>query len=125
MYRYHHLHLICSDLERTLRFFCDEFGARLVRRRKFGTAEGAVMDLNGCAINLRVAREGEEIEGDSSVPRYGYDHLGLEVDDLEAAYKELSQKGYPFPIPPTESDDVWYAFMKGPDGITIELVERK
>ncbi len=122
-YRYHHLHLICTNLGDTERFFTEILGVRLIERRKFGTADGATLDLNGTTINLRVKREGENIIGDSSQPRYGYDHLGLEVDDVDAAYRELKGKGIAFTIPPTDAVNGRMAFLKGPDGITIELFQ--
>jgi catechol 2,3-dioxygenase-like lactoylglutathione lyase family enzyme len=122
-YRYHHLHLICSDLNKMENFFTKDLGAKLVERRKFGTADGATLDLNGVLINLRKSREGDNIAGDSAKERYGYDHLGLQVDNLDAAYKDLQSKGYTFITPPTESGKMKIAFFKGPDNITIELLQ--
>jgi len=122
-YRYHHLHLICSDLGQTENFFTEIFGARLIERRKFGTADGAILDLDGTTISLRKAHEGDRIIGDSSQQRYGYDHLGLEVEDVEAAHKELREKGLIFTISPTHVANGKMAFLKGPDSITIELFE--
>jgi catechol 2,3-dioxygenase-like lactoylglutathione lyase family enzyme len=123
MYRYHHFHLICSDLEQTENFFTGVLEAKLIQRRKFGTADGAVLDLNGTTISLRKAREDDNIAGDSSQQRFGYDHLGLEVEDLDAVYEELKEKGITFSIPPTSVETGRMAFIKGPDGITIELFQ--
>jgi catechol 2,3-dioxygenase-like lactoylglutathione lyase family enzyme len=103
-YRYHHFHLICSDLEQTENFFTGVLEAKLIQRRKFGTADGAVLDLNGTTISLRKAREGDNITGDSSQQRYGYDHVT-------------------FSILPTNVENGRMAFIKGPDGITIELFQ--
>jgi catechol 2,3-dioxygenase-like lactoylglutathione lyase family enzyme len=98
-------------------------GAELIRRRKFGTADGAVLDLNGTTISLRTARENDNIAGDSSQERYGYDHLGLAVEDLDTAYEELKGKGVTFSVLPRDVEDGKMAFLKGPDGITIELFQ--
>ena len=122
-YRYHHFHLICSNLEQTENFFTGVLEAKLIQRRKFGTADGAVLDLNGTTISLRKAREGDNITGDSSQQRYGYDHLGLEVEDIDAVYEELKEKGITFSILPTNVENGRMAFIKGPDGITIELFQ--
>jgi catechol 2,3-dioxygenase-like lactoylglutathione lyase family enzyme len=122
-YRFHHIHLICRDLETMISFFTESIGANLVERRKFGTADGATLNLNGIDINLRVAREGEEI-GDNPVQcTYGFDHIGLEVEDVHAAYDDLTKHGYKFFMPPTEAAGLRIAFFKGPENITIELVE--
>ena len=122
-YQLHHFHLICSNLDKMIDFFSETLGAKLVVRRKFGTADGATLDLNGTRINLRVAREDETILGNSSQTRYGYDHLGLEVGDVDAAYEELKAKGFSFIAPPTDFEAWRFAFFKGPDDITVELIQ--
>lgn len=122
-YSLHHIHLICKDLEKIIGFFEGTIGARLVERRKFGTADGATLDLGGIDINLRVAREGEEIRENSTPSTYGYDHVGLQVEDVQAAYEDLAGRGYTFFMPPAEAAGLKIAFFKGPENITIELVQ--
>ena len=102
-YRLHHIHLICRDLEKMLSFFTDALGANLVARRKFGTADGATLDLQGIDINLRVVRADEEISDHKSLSTYGYDHIGLEVEDIHAACDDLTRRGYQFSMPPTDA----------------------
>ena len=122
-YRLHHIHLICRDLEGMINFFTDALGAGLVARRKFGTADGATLDLQGATINLRVAREDEVMVGDASQARFGYDHLGLQVDDIDAAYRDLNERGFTFFVEPRNIPDLRIAFLRGPEDITIELVQ--
>jgi catechol 2,3-dioxygenase-like lactoylglutathione lyase family enzyme len=122
-YSLHHVHLICKDLENMIGFFEEAIGARLVERRKFGTADGATLDLGGIDINLRVARDGEEIAENITPSAYGYDHVGLQVKDVQAAYEDLTSRGYSFFMPPTEAAGLIIAFFKGPENITIELVQ--
>ena len=122
-YSLHHVHLICQDLEKMVTFFEEAIGAKFVEHRKFGTADGASLDLQGVAINLRVARPGEEIRENLSPSNYGYDHIGLQVEDVQAAHDNLVQRGYSFFMPPTETADYMIAFFKGPENITIELVQ--
>jgi catechol 2,3-dioxygenase-like lactoylglutathione lyase family enzyme len=122
-FKYHHIHLVCSDLEEMIRFFTEDMGAELVERRKFGESDGATLDQEGVRINLRVGRESDAIVEDSSRVRHGYDHLGLEVEDLEAAYNQLKDKGYTFTVPPQDLGNLKFAFFKGPDNITIEILQ--
>jgi len=122
-YSLHHVHLICRDLEKMISFFEEALGVKLVERRKFGTADGATLDLQGININLRVAREGEEIRENLTPSSYGYDHIGLQVEDIQAAYEDLSNRGYSFFMPPTEGAGLIIAFFKGPENITIELLQ--
>ncbi len=123
-FRFHHVHIICKDLEKMIEFFTEGLGADLVRRKKFGTADGASLDLRGTTINLRVARADEKLEGDASRTVYGYNHIGLEVEEIEAAYTDLSAQGYSFFMPPTNIPELRVAFFRGPEDIVIELVQR-
>ena len=122
-YSLHHVHLICRDLEKMITFFEEAIGAELVERRKFGTADGATLDLKGICINLRVTRDGEEIGENLTPSTYGYDHIGLQVEDVQAAHDDLVKRGYSFFMPPTEAAGLLIAFFKGPENITIELVQ--
>ena len=122
-YRLHHIHLICRDLETMISFFTDALDAKLVARRKFGTADGATLNLQGNDINLRVARADEEIRDHQSPSTYGYDHIGLEVEDIHAACDDLTKRGYQFFMSPTDAAGLTIAFFKGPENITIELVQ--
>ena len=122
-YRFHHVHIICKDLEKMVRFFTEVLAAKLIDRRKFGTADGACLDLNGTTVNLRVARKDENMVGDASQSTYGYDHIGLEVEDIESAFKDLTARGFSFLMAPTDIPDLKIAFFKGPEDITIELCQ--
>jgi catechol 2,3-dioxygenase-like lactoylglutathione lyase family enzyme len=122
-YRLHHLHIICKDLEKMITFFTETLEATLVRRQKFGTADGASLDLQGTTVNLRVSREDEEMVGDASQSSYGYDHIGLQVEDVETTFTELQAQGFSFLVPPTDIPNLKIAFFKGPEDITIELVQ--
>jgi catechol 2,3-dioxygenase-like lactoylglutathione lyase family enzyme len=124
-YRLHQLHLICRDLEKMIGFFTEALGARLTARKQFGGADGAELDLQGTNISLRLAKEGEEIDGDASRTRYGFDHLGLQVEDLEEAMRDLAARGVEFITSPADLGDKIVVFLKGPEKITLELLQLK
>ena len=120
--RFHHIHLICGALDEMQNFFIDVLGATLVTRMKFGDADGVKLELGGVIINLRVPDEGEQIVSDGGT-HFGYDHICLEVEDLEKTYGDLTKKGFVFLNPPMQSRNVKTAFFKGPEDITIELLQ--
>jgi catechol 2,3-dioxygenase-like lactoylglutathione lyase family enzyme len=122
-YQLHHFHLICSDLDKMIKFLTNTLGGKFVSYRKFGTADGAVIDLAGAPIFLRVARDGEEITGDQSRSTYGYHHIGLKVEDLDTCYSELKGQDFTFTTAPTATPNGKMAFFQGPDNIIIELVQ--
>ena len=121
----HHIHLVCSDLEKMVRFFSETLGAKFIDYRKFQNADGATLDFNGTNIYLRVAREGDKLSGQSNEIRYGYHHLGLKVEDLDKAFEELTKKGYAFTQLPKDLGNRKAAFFAGPDDISIELIQFK
>jgi catechol 2,3-dioxygenase-like lactoylglutathione lyase family enzyme len=124
-YRFHHIHLLCSNLEATIDFFVQTIGARLVGRKKFGGADGASLNLNGTTINLRVAADGEAVNANPPLPAYGYHHMCIEVDNVDAAYKELTDKNIEFSVTPRNTpDNLRVAFFKGPDDIIIEVLQQ-
>ena len=58
-------------------------------------------------------------------PHYGLEHIGLTVDDVDAAVEELRAKGAEIAIGPlTRNPGLRLAFIRGPEGIMIELVQR-
>jgi catechol 2,3-dioxygenase-like lactoylglutathione lyase family enzyme len=122
-YRLHHLHLICKDLEGMIDFFTEALSATLIARKKFGTADGASIDLQGTTVNLRVARQDEDMVGDASQASFGYDHLGLQVEDVDAAYQDLKKRGFSFFMEPKDIPNLRIAFFRGPEEITLELVQ--
>lgn len=122
-YRFHHVHIICKDLEKMIGFFTEVLAARLIDRRKFGTADGASLELDGATINLRVAREDEKMAGDASQSTFGFDHIGLEVEDIQSAFEDITAQGYSFFMPPTVIPNMKIAFFKGPEDISIELCQ--
>jgi catechol 2,3-dioxygenase-like lactoylglutathione lyase family enzyme len=58
-------------------------------------------------------------------PYYGLEHIGLTVDNVDEACEELKRKGADIAIGPlTRNAGLRLAFVRGPEGIMIELVQR-
>ena len=123
MFKLHHVHLICRDLEGMIRFWTENLGAELVLRRTFGTAEGATLDLAGTRFNLRLPKADEGLREGENGSRFGYDHVAFEVTDMAEAGKRLTRGGYPFITGPVDRGNRISAFIRGPEGILIELME--
>ena len=119
-----HIHLVCRDLQQMIDFFTQNFGASLITMKQFGGADGASLDLSGVMINLRVTQENEKIL--DSGKTYGYHHIGINVDDIDAKYEDLKGKGYAFSVAPKDIDETLrIAFFDGPENVTIELLQTK
>ena len=125
-YTLNHIHLVCSDLKETIDFFTQNFDAELVGMKKFAGVDGATLNLSGATINLRISPESENLADPGSCKTYGYHHMGINVEDIDAEYKRLSGKGYKFTTPPTDMDETLrVAFFEGPDNMTVELLQKR
>jgi catechol 2,3-dioxygenase-like lactoylglutathione lyase family enzyme len=118
-----HVHLYCSDLDATERWFITCFGAELLRHRMNRTARATDLRLGGMTIFLRGTQKGETL-GPAGPSRFGTDHIGFRVRDLAAAAAELKQRGVEFDMEPHENrPGLSVAFVRGPDAIRIELLQ--
>ena len=121
-FKTNHLHIICDDLEKMKDFWTHGIGAAFREDRSFGGAAGAVLQLGELQINLRVPKSSEtKIEPNKA--SLGYDHMGLEVDDIESACSHLATFGCSIEAGPTELSDRKTVFLKGPENLTLELIQ--
>ena len=119
-----HIHIYCTELEPMLAFWIEAFDARLALRRKFGNDEGAEMHIG--AIPLYV-QQTKVAAGKAHI--VSYDHIALRVGDVEAALQKAAaapgatlDRGIQPSIQPS-SGVAHTAFVRGPEGIRVELIQ--
>jgi lactoylglutathione lyase len=132
LYRLKYSGIRVKDMDESLRFYTEVLGMEVVEpRERTPPTEGEVVTL--CSPGGQQLLElNWYAEGSRFGPPYAngedLDHLGFEVDDLDAALAELSRNGVEVLIRSGEIGG-WYgwreAFVKDPNGIWIELVQRK
>ena len=112
----YHIHFWTPGHEELLDWYSEVFGLRIRPRGRIGTTT----DVPG--MNMSFAGTDEPTE-----PTRGraLDHIGFEVDDLEAFRERLKAKGIEFDIEYREVDNVEIktAFLTDPAGTYIELTE--
>ncbi len=119
-----HVHLRSRDAVRAGTFYVETFGAREVKRVGENPVQRVVLDLGGLTVFIEQAPA--ETAPASPTPCLGLEHLGLRVADIEAAMADLTARGVPVVTGITErAPGLRIAFVKGPDGALIEILERK
>ena len=121
--RYLHTMLRVQDLERALDFFVHKLGLQEVRRRQSERGRFTLVFLSTGAegdpaqIELTYNWDPEPaFEGG----RY-FGHLAFEVDDVYATCERLRAGGVTINRPPRDGR---MAFVRSPDGHSIELLQR-
>ena len=120
------------DIERSLRFYTEIVGMEVVDHlESFEPTRGKAVTLRSPGssqlLELNWYEEGSRF-GTVYMNGEELDHLGFEVEDLEDAVKRLEEEGVEVVVRPGTigSELGWReAFVKDPDGIWIELVQRK
>ena len=111
----HHLHFYAPDPEALLGWWVDVLEGT---PRARGTIE-TTMDVPGA--NLSFGR------AEAVLPTQGtaVDHIGFEVEDIEAFAATLRSRGVSFQIEPfyVESIDTWVGFFVDPAGARVEISE--
>ena len=123
-FTFDHIHLRSPEPEETARFYERMVGAKIIRTMQEGR-ERLDLDLGGQAIFIApVLPDGKTAEPPRS-PYQGLDHIGLTVSGIDAVTADLKAKGAEFTMEPTTiRPGTRIAFLRGPQGVSIELVDR-
>jgi lactoylglutathione lyase len=106
------------------------FGAEVTRSvyppgTLYSGQQRITMRLGGQTVLIAPPHPHETTATAPPFPHYGLEHIGLTVDDVDAAVEELRSRGAEIAIGPlTRNPGLRLAFIRGPEGIMIELVQR-
>ena len=87
----HHVSLVTSDLDRSVKFYRDVFGLEQITRPPFKSA-GAWLAFGSLQIHLIVKPNGT-FRGKSTIDT-GDTHFAIRVEDFEATMNQLAAKGF-------------------------------
>jgi len=126
--KYLHTMVRVSNLEQSLDFFCNKLG--MVETRRTESEKGRYTNI------FLAAPDDESVARDTRAPvielTYNWDpevytggrnfgHLAFAVDDIYALCKSLMESGITINRPPRDGR---MAFIRTPDGISIELLQK-
>jgi len=140
-----HFSFSVSNMEAALDFFCGALGLEASPiedvsdenvRKIVGFPDAClrismVLIPGGNRIELiqYVRPEGSIVDSTTCNP--GAAHIAFQVDDINKMYKDMSARGIKFINPPEwglgpGGTGTWgVSYLKGPDGLTVELMEKK
>jgi len=125
--KYLHTMVRARDLDETLDFYCNKLGLEEIRRHDSeagrytlvflaapGDADRAGRELSPC-VEITWNWDPEEYKGGRN-----FGHLAYAVDDIYATCQRLQDAGVTINRPPRDGR---MAFVRSPDGISIELLQ--
>ena len=123
-----HTMLRVGDLERSLRFYTEVLGMRLLRRKDYPEGKFTLAFVGyGEEADTSVL----ELTFNWGVDKYdlgnAYGHIAISVDDARGACEEVKRRGGKVTreAGPMKHGTTVIAFVEDPDGYKIELIERK
>ena len=127
--RYLHSMVRVTDIEASLRFWCDGLGLVEVSRKDYPQGQftliflAAPVDADSVARHSAPALELTFNWGSDARYQSGrsFGHLAYEVDDIYALCQHLDAMGVVINRPPRDGR---MAFVRSPDGISVELLQK-
>lgn len=124
-YTYDHIHLRTRDPQGMASYFNKMFDAKIVESVQSDGVSRVDLDLDGLIIFIAPVAADADIEASPKDPYLGLDHFGLRVDSVDDTVAELKRRGAEIVSEPrTIRPGVRIAFVRAPDDVRIELLER-
>jgi glyoxylase I family protein len=125
---FEHVGTTSGNLDRTIAFYCDLIGLRLVLRKPQASGELAFLDAGGGMLEVFAPAASIAPSRDIPTGEAGVRHLTFAVTDVDAMIARLEAADVPIlerPRPAHNTELIKrVAFVRDPDGIIVELIER-
>ena len=123
-YTWDHIHLRTTNPEATAAWYERMLGAEVIRTMQQG-ASRIDLKLGGANIFIAPVTAGDGVNPPPKTPYQVLDHFGLTVTGIDAIAADLKAKGVEFTREPTTvRPGVRVCFIRAPEGVSIELLER-
>ena len=108
------------DLEASLKFYCDDLGLIETRRSDYEQGRFSLIYLATAEgePEVELTYNWDQKEGYDNGRNFG--HLAFSVENIYETCQKLIDSGVTINRPPR---DGWMAFIKSPDGISVELLQ--
>ncbi|MGE5240117.1 MAG: lactoylglutathione lyase [Bacteroidota bacterium] len=122
-----HTMIRVGDLERSLKFYTDVLGMKLLRQKDYPDGK---FTLAFVGYGPESEHAVIELTYNWGTSKYdlgnGFGHVALEVDDAHKACEEIRQRGGKVTreAGPMKHGSTVIAFVEDPDGYKIELIQR-
>jgi len=126
---FEHIGMTARDADRTIAFYCDLLGLRVALRKSQPSGEMLFLDAGGGMLEIMVPADADINRAVDVLPGdAGMRHLTLAYADVDAMFARLEAAGVEIVERPRNAHNTEMvkrvAFVRDPDGIVVELIER-
>jgi lactoylglutathione lyase len=119
-----HIHLRTANPEAMATWFEEKLGAEVIRTMQQDKPR-IDLQLGGAKIFIAPVADGDGTNAAPAIPYRGLDHFGLAVNGIDEIAADLKKKGVEFTREPTTvRPGTRVCFIKAPEGVSIELLDR-
>ncbi|MFW9818192.1 MAG: VOC family protein [Candidatus Thorarchaeota archaeon] len=112
----HHAHLFASNLDDSIKFYQEMFGAEILFDLEMAGARNVMITIGSSKINFYDQSPKDQGRG-------AIHHLGIETDNLEALVLNMKDKGFQFIKEIKKFGPLKYVMVAAPDNVLLELFE--
>ena len=126
--RFLHTMLRVGDLDRSIRFYTEVLGMKLLRQKDYPDGRFTLAFIGyGEESDNTVIELTYNWDTDSYELGTGYGHIALEVDDVYRATEEIGKRGGKVlrDAGPMNAGTTIISFIEDPDGYPVELIGKK
>ncbi len=119
--KYLHTMVRVTDIDASLRFYCEGLGLREVRRTDYPQGKYTLVFLAAPGDESAQVELTHNWEPEQYGTGRAFGHLAYEVDDVYATCQRMQDMGIVINRPPRDGR---MAFVRSPDGISVELLQK-
>ncbi|MFX1379225.1 MAG: VOC family protein [Promethearchaeota archaeon] len=112
----HHAHLFASNLDISINFYKEMFGAEILFDLKMAGARNVMISIGTSKINFYDQPPKDKGRG-------AIHHLGIETDDLEGLVTHMKKNGFQFIKEIKNFGPLKYVMAAAPDNVLLELFQ--
>jgi lactoylglutathione lyase len=119
--KYLHTMLRVSNLDASLKFFCDALGLKELSRRDYPAGRFTLIFLAAPGDESAQIELTHNWDPESYAGGRNFGHVAYAVDDIYVTCKRLADHGVTINRPPRDGH---MAFVRSPENISIELLQK-
>ncbi len=124
-YKMHHSCIRVMDLDKSLEFYKEAFGFKVVTEKDFPKDRFTLVFLEDLTGNFSLELTYNYDQEEPYTIGNGYSHLAVAVSDVKDSYKYHQEEGFNIgDMHSLSEDSAGFYFITDPDGYDIEVIQR-